>query len=77
MDETDREPEQQLDKLQDQSDSLGEEIAEAREDWEDKKLDPAVPGADGDPQAADSDDAANAYPAKGSADSLDEDLPAG
>ena len=39
--------EQQADELQEQSDKLGEEIADAREDWERKKADHGVPGAHG------------------------------
>ena len=77
MSETDQEPEQELEALQEQSDSLGEDIEAARDDWESKKLDPNVPGAGGDPKAAESEDPqATAYPAKGGDDSLGEDLPA-
>ena len=39
--------EQQADELQEQSDKLGEHISDAREDWERKKADDSVPGAQG------------------------------
>lgn len=71
------EPERELEELQDKSDSLGEQISDAREDWEAKKQDPAVPGADGGPQAAESEDPElTAYPAKGGSEDLGGDLPA-
>lgn len=44
--------EREIDELQHDSDKLGEEISEARGDWEQKKHDDAVPGAGGDPIAA-------------------------
>lgn len=76
MNESAKEPERELDELQDQVDSLGEEISGAREDWERKKHDPAVPGAGGDPHAAESDDPElTAYPAKGDDDELSGDEP--
>jgi hypothetical protein len=37
--------ERQADELQERSDQLGKEIAEVREDWERKKSDDTVPGA--------------------------------
>jgi hypothetical protein len=37
--------ERQADELQERSDKLGEEIADAREDWERKSADDSVPGA--------------------------------
>lgn len=40
----------EADELQDRSDALGEEIADAREDWERKQADDAVPGATGEPK---------------------------
>jgi hypothetical protein len=52
MSETEHEPEQALEAMEDQSEQLGEEISEARDEWESKKADPAVPGAGGDPQPA-------------------------
>lgn len=74
MHESEQEPEQELDELQAQADSLGDRIAEAKDDWEDKKLDPGVPGAEGDPKAAEAEDAeATAYPAKGSSEEFTED----
>lgn len=77
MSETEHEPERDVEALQEQSDSLGDRITEAREDWEAKKRDSGVPGAGGDPQAAESEDAqATAYPAKGDDDSQGEDLQA-
>lgn len=75
MSETEHEPERELEALQDQADALGDQVAELREDWEGKKLDPGVPGAEGDPLAAEAEDPeATAYPAKGSSDSLGEDI---
>jgi hypothetical protein len=44
--------EAQLDELEQESDRIGEDISETRKDWEAKKADAAVPGAGGDPQAA-------------------------
>ena len=77
MNDTEHEPERELEEMQDQSDSLGEQISEAREEWDAKKQDPGVPGADGDPQAAESEDPKlTAYPAKGSSENFGEDLPA-
>ena len=77
MTDTEHEPEQDLDALQDQSDSLGEDIENAREDWESKKADPSVPGAGGDPLAAESDHPEEQFPAVGDADSLGSDDPVG
>jgi hypothetical protein len=37
--------EQQADELQELSEKVGEDIAEAREDWERKKSDDMIPGA--------------------------------
>ena len=44
--------ERQADELQEKSDKLGEEISDAREDWERKQADPKVPGATGEPASA-------------------------
>jgi YihY family inner membrane protein len=44
--------EEQLGELQRESDQLGEQLTEARDDWEAKKRDPNVPGAAGDPDRA-------------------------
>jgi hypothetical protein len=46
------EVERELDDMKDDSERLGDHIETAREDWERRKADPAVPGAGGDPQAA-------------------------
>jgi hypothetical protein len=75
MTDTERDPEQELEALQDQADSLGDDIDEAREDWERKKADPAVPGAGGDPIAAQSDHAEDQFPGVGDSDSLGSDDP--
>jgi hypothetical protein len=45
------EHEQRADELQEQSDRVGEEIAGAREEWERKLADDAVPGAVGAPRS--------------------------
>lgn len=75
MSETEHEPERQLEDLQAQADSLGDRVEEARSDWERKKADASVPGAEPDPESMESEDAeATAYPAKGSSDDLGEDL---
>ena len=44
--------EQDADHLAERSADLGEEISDVREDWEHKKRDPEVPGAAGNPEAA-------------------------
>jgi hypothetical protein len=60
------EPERDLEEMEERSEKLEHEIDEAREDWESKKRDPSVPGAAGDPEAADEDLAPEAdYPSKG------------
>jgi hypothetical protein len=74
MSETEHEPEQEVEALQDQSDRLGEDISDAREDWESKKADDAVPGAGGSPVAAQSDHANEQFPAVGDAGEATEDL---
>ena len=76
MTSSEHEPERELDALQDQSDSLREEIADVKDDWQSKKADPAVPGAGGDPIAAQSDEAEHQFPGVGDSDSLgsDDDL---
>ena len=45
-------PEDQVDRLEERSDALGEQIDDTRRDWEAKKEDPDVPGAAGDPERA-------------------------
>jgi len=47
--------ERELDKMEDRSEALEDRIDEARTDWERKKADEKVPGAAGDPQAAEGD----------------------
>lgn len=47
--------EEQVDRLEERSDALGEEIDETRRDWEHKKHDPDVPGAAGNPDRAERD----------------------
>lgn len=47
--------ERELDDMAQDSERLKEEIGETREDWERKKHDPAVPGADGNPDRAEGD----------------------
>ncbi len=48
------EHEQQADELQELSEQVGDDIAEAREDWERKKADDKVPGAQGAPRESES-----------------------
>jgi hypothetical protein len=50
--QTSTRPEDQVDRLEERADALGEEIEETREDWERKKHDPDVPGAAGNPDRA-------------------------
>ncbi len=42
----------QVERLEERNEALGEQIDETRSDWEAKKADPKVPGAAGDPVAA-------------------------
>ena len=59
-------PEREVDEMQERSDRLEQEIDDAREDWERKKADPSVPGADGDPErAAEGPQPETNYPSKG------------
>jgi hypothetical protein len=51
------EPERELDEMQERSDRLEHEIGAAREDWERKKQDSGVPGATGDQDDDEDDDA--------------------
>jgi hypothetical protein len=44
--------ERELDDMERESDELGDRIEDARKDWERKKADPSVPGAD-EPQEED------------------------
>jgi hypothetical protein len=52
--------ERQADELQERSDKLGEEIADAREDWENKRNDESVPGTP--PPDREEDDASEREP---------------
>ncbi len=54
-----------LEELERESQDLGEQVEEARSDWEAKKADPEVPGAAGDPDRAEKGPVEGAtYPAK-------------
>ncbi len=75
MSSEDDQPERDLEGLQAQADSLGDQITEAREDWEQKKASDSVPGAGGDPLAAQSDDGAAAFPAVGDSGEFSEEHP--
>ena len=44
--------EHEVDDMEHRSDRLEEEISDVRDDWEAKKRDGSVPGAGGDPEAA-------------------------
>ena len=56
-----------LDEMQERSSRLRDDIEDTREDWERKKRDDSVPGAAGDPEAAESEPGPEAqYPTKGS-----------
>jgi hypothetical protein len=55
--------ERELDKMQERTDDLEEEIGDARDDWERKKADPGVPGAVPDDDEEPPPEAQ--YPAKG------------
>jgi hypothetical protein len=70
--------ERELAELEQRSERVGEQIEEARKDWEAKLADPAVPGAGGDPDRAEEggEHPETAYPAKGSADEASEEDPA-
>jgi hypothetical protein len=70
--------ERELAELEERSERVGEQIEEARKDWEAKVADPAVPGAGGDPDRAEEggEHPETAYPGKGSADEVSEDEPA-
>ena len=48
-------PEDEVDRLEERADALGEDIDDTRRDWEAKKRDPDVPGAAGDPERAEGD----------------------
>ena len=64
---------QGADRLEERSDALGEQIEQTRDDWESRKADPGVPGAQGDadPSRArpgEGQDAAGTVAATGAAD---------
>jgi phage shock protein A len=44
-----RELEREVDKLEEHSDEVGEQIEETRREWEAKEQDPSIPGAQPDP----------------------------
>jgi hypothetical protein len=67
--------ERELADMEERSERVGEQIEEARKDWDAKVADPAVPGAGGDPDRAEEGGRhpETAYPAKGSEDEVSED----
>ena len=69
--------EREVAELEERSERVGEQIEEAREDWEAKVADPAVPGAGGDPDRAEEGGKhpETAYPAKGPDEGDGEELP--
>jgi hypothetical protein len=71
--------ERELAELEERSERVGEQIDEARKDWDAKVADPSVPGAGGDPDRAEEGGRhpETAYPAKGSPDEVSEEDPAG
>ena len=61
-----RDMERDLEQMEERSERLEEEIDAARDDWEDKKRDPSVPGAAGDPASAEGDPPPETdYPSRG------------
>ncbi|HZH23970.1 MAG TPA: hypothetical protein VEY49_03635 [Solirubrobacteraceae bacterium] len=68
----------ELAEMEERSKRVGEHIEEAREDWEAKLADPAVPGAGGDPERAEEGGRhpETAFPAKGSDEELSKPDPA-
>jgi hypothetical protein len=70
--------EREVAELEERSEQVGQEIDEARKDWEAKVADPGVPGAGGDPERAEEGGRhpETAYPAKGSDDEVSEADPA-
>jgi multidrug resistance efflux pump len=67
--------ERELADMQRQGERVEAHIDETRKDWEQKKADPAVPGAAGDPERAEEGGRhpETAYPAKGSSDEASAD----
>ena len=61
--------EHELGDMEERSERLEDDVSDAREDWERKKRDPSVPGAVGDPEAAESGpQPEQTYPSKGPED---------
>jgi hypothetical protein len=59
-------PERHLEDMEERSERLEEQIEDVREDWERKKADSSVPGAAGDPEAAEEGPQPETnYPSKG------------
>jgi hypothetical protein len=71
--------ERELADMEERSERVGDQIEEARKDWDAKVADPSVPGAGGDPERAEEggEHPETAYPGKGSADVAAEPDPAG
>ena len=66
-----RDLERELDEMDERTDKLEDEISDAREDWDRKKADSSVPGAAGDPDAAESGPRPEtSYPSKGDEEDL-------
>jgi hypothetical protein len=67
--------EHELGDMEERAGALKDQIDAARDDWQQKLADPAVPGAGGDPKRAEEggEHPETAYPAKGSADEVSED----
>jgi hypothetical protein len=66
-----RDLDRDLDDLEERSDKLQDDISDAREDWERKKADSSVPGAAGDPDAAEGGPRPEtSYPSKGDEEDL-------
>jgi hypothetical protein len=68
------EAERELADMEERSERVGEQIDEARKDWDAKVADRSVPGAGGDPDRAEEGGRhpETAYPAKGSDEELSE-----
>jgi hypothetical protein len=63
--------ERELDEMQKRSEQLEDDISDARQDWERKKEDSSVPGAAGDPDAAEGGPQPETnYPSKGDEEEL-------
>jgi hypothetical protein len=61
-----RDMERELEEMEERSERLEERIDDVRDDWERKKRDPSVPGAGGDPEAAEGGPRPETdYPSKG------------